>query len=363
MVTVGLPPGRAAIPVQGIEADANPKLAQSAGELNAWLDYLLHPGTHDGPRIYRPLHPETAPDATDFESPRRMPPADRDAPYEDPREYETQSVLKDLAGDTGEFFKAAQAVSGFRTDIIETTFDKLTKGCLTYDNPDDVAATNGKIDDLPPTRYPELHPARANWMEMRKTWVAPESVYAHKFEHDILNYQLVTENCLYAIAEHLVRYRAILHKAGEDIQALMNAMVEMCPKPKPPGEGTFDLMSVLVTGIVALTTTVITAGSGGVTAGALLVSLVAEMLGEGVKTAEQKVPENKLLLENKYYLADVARQYFDGVNKIERDASDATKALFANLRGELDGLRRLREYRPKQGGSTATTVPFFRDYL
>jgi hypothetical protein len=361
-LALALPPGRTAIPVAGIEADLNPKLAQTAGELNAWIDYLLHPDTNDGPRVYRPLHPETGPDDEDFESPHRMPPADRDAPYEDPREYQTLSVFHDL-GDTGEFFKAAQAVSGFRTEIIEATFDKLTKGCLTYENPNDVQAGNGKVDDPPPTRYPEMHPARVNWVEMRKTWESPESVYATKYERDFLAYQLITENCLYVVAEHVVRYRAIVHKAGEDIEALMRAMVDMCPKPAPPGQGTFNLMSVLVTGIVALGTTVITAGAGGVTVGVALSVLLAEMLGEGIKTAERKPPENKLLLENKYYLADVARQYIQGVDKIERDASDGIKALFDSLRRELDGLRQLRSHQPKREGTSNTEVPFFRDYL
>lgn len=311
---MALPPGRAAIPVAGIDSDLNPKLAQAAGELNAWLDYLLHPETHDGPRIYRPLHPETAPDASDFESPRRMPPARRDTPYEDPREYETLSVFKDFAADPDVFFTSAKAVAGISTPLMEATFDKLTKGCLTYDNPDDVAAGtgNGALDEPPPTPYPELHPARVNWAEMRKTWQSRDSVYATKYERDFLNFQLVTENCLYVIAEHLVRYRAILRKAGEDILALMNALAEMCPKPAPPGEGTFNLPSVLITGLVAVATTVISGGSGA-TAGVLLGVAVTEMLGEGLKTAERKPQE--------------------------------------------------RIHRPKSGEPTSDEVPFMREYL
>jgi hypothetical protein len=158
-----------------------------------------------------------------------------------------------------------------------------------------------------------------------------------------------------------VRYRAIVHKAGEDILELMKAMVELCPKPNPDsGEGTFDLMSVLVTGIVAVSTTVI---SGGATAAILLGTAVLELLGEGIKTAERTPPENRLLLENKYYLADVARQYMDGVNKIERDTAQAVTDLRDNMRRELDGLRHQRTYQPKLHGSTAEEVPFFRDYL
>lgn len=109
---MGLPPGREAVPVPGIDSAVNPKRAKASGELAAWVEYLLHPESNDGPRIYRPLHPETGPDATDFESPRRLPPADRDSPYENPDEYETVSVFEDFAADPSVFFKAAQAVSG-----------------------------------------------------------------------------------------------------------------------------------------------------------------------------------------------------------------------------------------------------------
>lgn len=368
-MTVALPPGRAAMPVAGIPEDINPKLAAAAGELNAWIDYLLHPETHDGPRIYRPKHPETGPDARDFESPRRMPPAGQDAPWENPDEYETLSVLHDFAADTSVCFKPAQAVSGISTPLMDAPYEKLTQGCLTWYSEHDVRAPGDDDGEEqkqpPPTRYPELHPARVNWTVMRKTWTSNEDVYATLYEWDFLNYQLVTENCLYAVAEHLVRYRAILHKAGEDVEALMKAMVELCPKPAPPGEGSFNLMSVLVTGIVAVATTVISGGTG-TTVGVLLGVAVAETIGEAIKTAERTGAKTELLLDNKYYLADVARQYLAGVQKIERDTANAVEALRDGLRRELDELREHRqhpEWRRGTPGAMTGVVPYFRDYV
>lgn len=130
---------------------------------------------------------------------------------------------------------------------------------------------------------------------MRTGWTSPEAAAAHVYEEDFLDFQVYTENCFYDVAEHLVRYRAILHKAGEDIHELMNAMVEMCPKPAPPGEGDFNLMSMLVTGIVAATTTVI---SGGATAGVVMGIAVAEMVGDAAKTAKHEEGQQyELMLE------------------------------------------------------------------
>jgi hypothetical protein len=358
---MALPPGRDAVPVPGIEASTNPRLAKASSELAAWVDYLLHPETHDGPRIYRPLHPETGPDHTDFETPYRMPPADRDAPYEDPDEYETVSVFEDFADDPTGFFKAAQAVSGISTDAIEPTYDKLTKGCLTWKDADD--AKNPGAGQIDSTAYEEKNATRANWEAMRNGWVALEAASAYAYEEDFLRYQVFTENAVYIVAEHLARYRAVLHKAGEDVLELVQAMVEMCPKPNPPGEGGFNLLSILVTAIAAGAATVITAGSGGVTAPVLLGVVVTEVIGEAVKTAEQKGAKNELALDNHKYLRDTARQYIDEIGKIERETADAINGLRDSLRHQLDSLRDKRTHEVKpESGTMSDAVPVISEY-
>jgi hypothetical protein len=370
---VALPPGREAMPVSTIKPDLNPRMAKAAGELNAWIDYLLHPDTHDGPRIYRPLHPETAPDNRDFESPRRMPPADRDAPYEDPREYQTVSVFEEFAGDTAQFFRAAEAVCGIDTLVMEPVYIKLTEGCLTWHHegersmPKEEATDNDKqqTPSTPPqdVPYKELTDTRINWVGMRKSWVAHEDVYANAYEADFLDYQLITENCLYTVAEHIVRYRAILHKAGEDIAVLMEAFTALCPKPAPEGQGSFNLMSVIVTGLVAVGTTVITAGTGGVTAPVLLGVAFMEMVGEGIKTAERKPPEKKLALDNVYYLRDVAKQYLREVEQIEREAATAIQDLYRSLQTQLSQLREARQHDQMPQTGVTGEVPIFDNYL
>lgn len=374
---MALPPGKQPVSVPGIDPATNPKMAEAAGELAAWIEYLLHPSSNDGPRIYRPKNPTRAEESVgDVESPHRMPPGDPNIPFEDPREYETVSVFEEFAGDTSVFFKAAQSCCGVRTATIEATFDKLAKGCISWADPSDARVTppsdageqektEGERKSQPPDRkYPERHPARVNWAsEMRKSWTAPESVKATEYERDFLDFQWSTEIIIYVVAEHLMRYRAILHKVGEDIYELMKAMVEMCPKPAPPGEGTFNWPSVIVTGVVAIAATVISGGAT-TTVAAVFGTAVVEMVGEAVKTAEQKGAKKDLLLENHHYLRDTAKQYLDAVNKIEREAADAIIELHSSLRSEMDRLRQERQYElMTNSGKVSDTAPNFRDYL
>jgi len=84
---VGLPPGRQPIPVAWIDAENHPELATSAAELNAWIDYLYHPETNDGPRIYRHIDPND-PANPGSEAENRLPTLDED------RSCETLSVLR-----------------------------------------------------------------------------------------------------------------------------------------------------------------------------------------------------------------------------------------------------------------------------
>jgi hypothetical protein len=363
---VALPPGSGPIPVDGISPDTNPRLAEAAGELNAWIEYLLRPESHDGPRIYKPLR-SPYPSEKETETQERMP---YDTIYEQPEDYETLSVLEEFAGDTARFFRAAQAVSGIRTETIESAYLKLVDGVLTWSRPGDtrmpepeVTGGSGKQQEpwpVPDMKYRDVTDTRINWVNMRKSWVAKEDLWAHEYERDFLDYQMRTENCLYAVAEHLVRYRAILHQAGEDILALMEALTRLCPRPSRAGETSLDLKSIILTGLVAVTTTVITAGSGGVTAAVLLSSAVVEMVGEAAKGA-QRVPEKKLILNDSYHLRDVAKEYLKSVEQIEREVADALTDLGDSLRRRLDQIRQAREYAPYNGELT-DEVPFFEHY-
>ncbi|WP_258906306.1 hypothetical protein [Actinokineospora sp. UTMC 2448] len=338
-----------------IDAHNDPELAAAAGEVAAWVEYLLHPHTHDGPRVYRDRMPDH-PDGRDAEMPRRMPNLD-----EQSHRYDTVSVLEDFAADPTAFIRSAQAVSGVTDAAIDAAYAKLTQACFILPDLDSAGGQRGSATNPPGVHlsYPELHPARFDWAQMRKSWVAPESNYAHEFEGDFIAFQVYTENCLFVVAEHLVKYRAIFRKAAEDITALMKALTEIFARTSPYSGGlTFDLRSVIITTIVGIATTLI---SGGATVAKVFGVALTELLGEATKTAQDS--EKKLLLENHLHLRDVAYQYLDGVGRIEQEAAEAVRNLYNELRITLDRLREDRKYSDKPlSDVTRATVPHIRDY-
>jgi hypothetical protein len=349
---MSLPPGRNPLPVAGINGDTDPELAKAAAELNAWIDYLSHPESHDGPRVYRERGPAGQP-PIDSEMPRRMPNLDEQA-----GKYTVVPTLDGYQGDPEQFFRPAQAVSGVNESLLESTFMKLTEGCLTWTRAD------RRIDKEPQAgshgadlRYPELHPARLNWMQMRKDFRGRLDNAAHEFENDFIKYQVHTENCVYVVAEHIARYRAIFKQASEDMAKLMTALSETFAKHNWYGGAgfTIDVKSVVITGVVAAVTTVI---SGGITVAKALASVVTEIVGEAGKTAESKP------IQDSYHLRDSARQYLDAVAKIERDTAEAIRLLYESLRRQVDEIRQLRQYqaRPDSAG-TSMWVPHYKDYI
>jgi hypothetical protein len=306
---VALPPGYSeGKPVDGINATTDPELARAAGELNAWLDYLFHPERHDGPRIYRGHGVDRSGHTIeDSEMPRRAENLDDD------RQYTTVSILDGYLADPGVFFRAAQAVSGIDHSVIEATYQKLAKGCLTWANENRKAASAGGDAGQPvngdEVDYKELHPARINWLEMRNGWFGRQRLAAHEYENDFIPFQVYTENCVYAVAEHVVRYRAIFKKATEDIAKLMSMLTEVFAGHNWYGGGggiKLDWWSIVITGLATAATSVV---GGGFVASVMLIDAVAEAF----KTAEDK-PDGKshLQIEDHYHLRDSAKQYVEG---------------------------------------------------
>jgi hypothetical protein len=357
---MALPPGYSeGKPVDGINATTDPELARAAGELNAWLDYLFHPERHDGPRIYRGHGVDrSGHQIEDSEMPRRMENLDEDS------QYTTVSILDGYLADPGVFFRPAQAVSGISDSVIDATYKKLAVGCLTWTSKNRKASKSSGDPGQPVTNvhYPEMHPARINWMEMRNGWFGRTRLAAHEYENDFIPFQVYTENCFYVVAEHVVRYRVIFKKASEDITKSMFALTDTFAKHDWYGGGDgikFDLWSIVVTSVVAAATTVVSGGA------ALPAIVLIEAVGETLKTAERDPKEKaQLLIEDHYHLRDSAKQYVDLVTKIERDTVDAVKQLYESLRVEVDKLRDQRKYQvtPNSTGESMW-VPRLRDYL
>jgi len=116
--------------------------------------------------------------------------------------------------DPAVIFKSIEAINGVNKSVVGWTYDKLVHGYFTWAGDTGPANDDGRIADL---KYPELNPTRLNWMQMRKSWVGTQDTAAYDFEGDFIRYQVYTENCLYTVAEHMVRYCAIFDKAAKDI--------------------------------------------------------------------------------------------------------------------------------------------------
>jgi hypothetical protein len=324
---VVLPPDRGPAVVSGISPEYEPELYEAASELSAWIWYLLRPDMNDGPRIYRKRGAQgSQPD--DLEEAYRVTSLDAQDHLLD-----TVSVLEEFAGDPDVFVRPAQAVSGVLYPIMDGTYDKLAAGVFTWSAPEygDTSGENGRpITDVP---YPEMHPARLKWMQMRNGsgWSAPENHAAFNYEEKFVAYAVYIENSIYVIAEHLARYRAIYLKAGKDVAALMTALTEKFANPPTDERGigvTFDLKSILITAVVAAATSVI--GSTA-TAAVLLGKAATSALGDATKNGTATTRS----IDMHARLRDTAQEYLDGVHRIDRETADAIADLTDSPRSQL----------------------------
>lgn len=347
-----LPPGRDAVSVPGFDEAVNPRLTRAAGEVAAWVDYLLHPHGNDGPRVYRSRFGEG-----DSPFPNRNEDMDSKS-----NEYETVSILEKFAADPNVFLRAVQAIAGLRQELVSETYDKLLKGYFTWSRSDRGPGPDAISSDEV-VHYAEMNPARLDWMQMRTGWEGKQANAAFLYEEAFIRFQVVTENCLYVVAEHLVRYWAIFDKAGKDLLELMDAFTEECASYDPTRTDsgyTVDIMSVVVSAMIAVTVTVITSGTA--TVGAVLKTAASTALS---KTLNDPTPaqEKRLALEKHYHLRDTAQQYLDGIEAIEREVSAAVTELGDHLRRELDEVRGLRRYEiGRDTGTFADSIPHVADF-
>ncbi|RSM64477.1 hypothetical protein DMH04_51305 [Kibdelosporangium aridum] len=359
---MSLPPGRGPIPVAGIAPDVDPELAKAAAELNSRVQYLLSPGSHDGPRIYRATGVDDSGNVPpDAEMPQRMPNLDADPLFH------TVSVIDGFASDPGALFRSAEAVAGIQEPVIDSAYQKLVTGYFTWQN-ETYGGTPGRnrpVGSVPHAKYNEECTARGDWAEMKEGWFGPARTNAYLYERDFINYQVYTENLGYIIAENIVRYRAIFQQARADITALMNALTKIFAEHDWYGRGgglTIDFASVVVSGIATAVTTVLTGGGGAVVAAVTLVDVV----GEAIKTAKAE-PGNTItvLLQDREYLRDTVKQYLDAVTKVEREAAEAISRLAEALPAKVDEMRVHRDHPTDRGATTQSgrSLPHYRDYF
>jgi hypothetical protein len=359
-----LPPGRQPIPWPGINATTDPVLAKAAAELNAWVDYLAHPETNGGPRIYRPVPGrELTPDMGtrhDIPSPRAV---DTDA---DPN-YHVVSALEGYATDPSELFKAAEAVSGVSEAAINEAYAALTQGCFTFPPADHSPSApppgeGPSIPDRDGDLYGELSQIRVDWVTMRLSIVSTEGIHAQLFEDALISFQVYVENGYLRVAEHLVKYRAIFQQAGEDMAKLMDALTQRFAS-YGQGKGLeIDLRSFLLTGLVEVACAVITGGASSAFRVMTIAEVATQMVGDAGKTAKDKGQEPKNPIDDHPLIVDTVKQYLEAMAAIERNTASAISDLSLHLHTKLVELEQRRLYPNQLTHTNSTMAPQFLDY-
>ncbi|MBP2320448.1 hypothetical protein JOF56_000833 [Kibdelosporangium banguiense] len=355
-----LPPGRQPIPAPGINAATDPELAESAAELNAWVDYLSHPETNNGPRIYRPVKATNVSGQTLVDVPVAHP-----YDMENDPDYRVVSALDGFATVSDELFRAAQGVSGVNEVMINEAYAALTQGCFTFPPPAGHSAAPAPTDRGPssgpvrdPGMYAELSQVRTDWMAMRHDWVGWEFLDAQLFEDDLIRFQVYLENGFLRVAEALVKYRAIHQQAGKDIAKQMDGVTERFSKYQQSADFSIDLKSLILTGIVEVGCAIL---SGGLSAAFKVKSLgeaAIQVIGDGGKTAkyeDHQIDDNPLIF-------DTVKQYVAAVNQIESRAARAIKELWLDLHTRLAELENGRRYTNLNTGVSSDSAPQFMDY-
>jgi hypothetical protein len=361
-----LPPGRQPIPWPGINATTDPVLAKAAAELNAWVDYLAHPETNGGPRIYRPVPGrELTPDMGtrhDIPSPRAV---DTEA---DPH-YHVVSALEGYAADPSELFKAAEAVSGVSETAINEAYAALTQGCFTFPppathspsaSPPNTSDTGGPVRDG--EMYGELNQIRVDWVNMRLSIISPEGIYSQLFEDDLIRFQVYVENGYLRVAEHLVKYRAIFQQAGEDMAKVMDALTQrFATYGQGKGVG-IDLRSFLLTGLVEVACAVITGGVSAAFRVMTIAEVATQMVGDAGKTAKGNGQETNNPIDDHPLIVDTVKQYLDAMAKIERDMAAAISDLSLHLHTKVVELEQRRLFQNRLTHVNSNMAPQFLDY-
>lgn len=358
---MALPPGRGPIPVAGINAATDPEMAKAAAELNSWIDYLSHPETNNGPRLYRPVVAKNIDNQTLVDMPSAQP-----IDLENDPNYRLTSALDGFATMPDEFFISAKAIAGIDEGAISRGYDALAKGCFTFPPPSGLAANPNPAGGTKSVTgdnqfYDELDVIRIDWNSMIDGWTAPEHLDSQLFQDDVIRFQVYVENGFLRIAEALVKYRMIYKKASQAMAVQMDGLTKRFATYQQNAALDIDWKSVVLTGITSLVCAVISGGAGAVLEVATLAEAGADMLGEGGKTTKP-APTEENPIDDHPFIKDTVIQYVAHMAKIEKDAASAINDLWMNLNSRTGELEQARRYTNKDTNVSSDSAPQFMDY-
>lgn len=303
---------------------------QPAEDLAAWVQYLLHPEEHDGPRVYKCPDCDAA-----YESNHKMEEAD-DAFHRCPvsgllPHTALDSVLRHV--EPAHFFQALHAFCGMshlQPGGIGDAGDRLTTPYLldghTKSDKDGIEYAAHTVPGGKQTKIKD------DMLQMRDGWSAPESDIAHAFEDKFIDFAIGHENAMYVITEALAKYRFIFLQARNDVRDCMEKLTKAFDDKTHSGPtgGGFDYFSLVLGAVTSVVIAVGTGGTGAATAFGVAVNAVSNAVGQSAK--KPRTVEG----ETWYKLVD---SYFEEVDRIGSDAFHAVNNLGEELATQLDKIR------------------------
>jgi hypothetical protein len=278
----------------------NPRLGENVDRLSAWLEFLLHPDTHDNDReVYGPFE-STGGTWIWREQPGRMYNYDTG----DGEEFDSRSVLHEYK--YSDFLDPLVAVS---TQQVERGDSLLALATAAVSNIYWVGTKfTSELDNFP------------------SEWKSPASVEAERFVSRLESVANQMNLVVGALRDLLPKYGLVIKAARIDLDKAAEGLVEKFEEKfatKSEDGFYFDVTGLVLSVIAAAAVTYMTVGGGVVIADAMVVAAwsktfdaaTGELFGESDKKSLGKIEGT--------WWKDLARSYLDTTAQILRDATAA----------------------------------------
>jgi hypothetical protein len=287
----------------------NPRLGENVDRLSAWLEFLLHPETHDYDReVYGPFE-STGGTWVWREQPERMYNYDTG----DGEEFDSRSVLHGYK--YSDFLDPLVAVS---TQQVERGDSLLALATAAVNNIYWVGTKlTSELDDFP------------------SEWKSPASVEAERFVSRLESVANQMNLVVHDLKELLPKYALIIKAARVNLDKAVEGLVEKFEEKfatkSQDGGFSFDVMGLVLTTIAAAAVTYMTVGGATAITEAMVVAAWSKTFDEATKELLGDNDKRSLGKIAGYWWKDLAKSYLEAVDGIMRNATEAMN----HLNGEM----------------------------
>ncbi len=286
----------------------NPRLGENVDRLSAWLEFLLHPETHDLDReVYGPFE-STGGTWVWREQSERMYNYDTG----DGEEFESRSVLHEYK--YSDFLDPLVAVS---TQQVESGDSLIALASAAVSNIYWVGTKfTSELDNFP------------------SEWKSPASVEAERFVSRLESVANQMNLVVGALKNLLPKYSLVIKAARMDLDKAVEGLVEKFEEKfaaKSGGSFSFDVTGLVLATIAAAAVTYMTAGGGAAIGEAMVVAAWSKTFDAATGELFDKKDEKSLGKIEGSWWKDLARTYLETAAGILRDATQAMD----HLNGEM----------------------------